>query len=130
MKYIIYRRFKEKAICGDVNIAALTECTECGGMIYYDGSPLCLAGSENAHAYLAINDDGNGVVRGELTRKITNKLRIKDEFYQARWDRVWDDSLCQKYKRKEHPEHWLWNNAFYDASIDDLEYIWNLVRQE
>lgn len=130
MKYIIYRRFKEMAICGNVNLSAMTECAEHSGIIYHDGDPLCLVGSENAHVYLAVNDDGNGMRRGDLTRKITNRLRIKDEFYQARWDRVWDDPLCQKYKRPEHPEHWLWNNAFYDASIDDLEYIWNLVRQE
>lgn len=130
MKYIVCRRFKDKAICGNVNIASLTECVERSGMIYYGDKPLCLAGSENAHTYLAVNEDGNGIARGDLTRKITNRLRIKDGFYQERWDRVWDDPVCQKYKRPEHPEHWLWNNAFYDASIDDLEYIWNLVRQE
>lgn len=127
MEYITHRRFKDKAICGDVNIPAMTECEERNGMIYHDNNPLCLISSENAHMYLAANEDGMGMKRGELTRKITSILRRKDNMHQWRWDRVWDDELCQKYKRPEHPDHWLWNHEFYNAEISDLEYILNLI---
>lgn len=96
-------------------------------MIYLDGNPLCKTTSENAHMFFAVDEDGMGMERGELTRKIINKLKNRDDNHQERWDKVWDDALCQKYKRKEHADHWLWNHAFYSASIEDLEYILRLV---
>ena len=49
--------------------------------------------------------------------------------YQQRWDKVWADKLCQKYKRRDHADHWLWNNDFYSAPIDDLRYIAALIRE-
>lgn len=128
MKYIVHKRFKEKAICGNVNIPALTECEERGQIIYYNGQPLCVITSENAHEFFAINEDNNGLARGKLISNIVSLLRKKDNNQQNRWDKIWDDKLCQKYKRPEHPDHWLWNHDFYNASIDDLTHIWNLIR--
>lgn len=128
MKYITHRRFKDRAICGDVNIPANTECEERNGMIYYEGKAICLTTSENAHTYFAVNEDGKGLQRGATTRFINVLLRRKDDNYQARWDKVWEDKLCQKYKRPEHPDHWLWNHEFYNADLSDLEYIENLIQ--
>lgn len=128
MKYITHRRFKDRAICGDVNIPANTECEERNGMIYHEGKAVCLITSENAHTYFAVNEDGKGLQRGATTRFINVLLRRKDDNYQARWDKVWEDKLCQKYKRPEHPDHWLWNHEFYNADLSDLEYIENLIR--
>lgn len=92
-------------------------------MILHKGKPLCVVASENAHQHFARNDDGNGMERGNLCRKIANRLRNR----QKEWDKVWEDSLCQRYKRQEHPDNWLWNHAFYNASIEDLSYIAKLV---
>lgn len=128
MKYIVHKRFKEKAICGNVNIPALTECEERGQIIYYNGQPLCVITSENAHEFFAINEDNNGLARGKLISNIVSLLRKKDNNQQNRWDKIWDDKLCQKYKRPEHPDHWLWNHEFYNADLCDLEYIENLIR--
>lgn len=129
MKYITHRRFKERAICGDVNIPAMTECEERNNMIYYKEKAICLVTSENAHTYFAVNEDGNGLRRGELIKSITSLLRRKDDKHQTRWDKVWDDPKCQKYKRPEHSDHWLWNNEFYTAEIADLEYILKLIKK-
>lgn len=128
MKYIVYKRFKDKALCGEINIPALTECEERNGVIFLKNKPLCFITSENAHSHFAINDDGKGLERGRFTRNINTILRHKDENYQARWNKVWGDKLCQKYKRPEHPDHWLWNHEFYNADLCDLEYIENLIR--
>ena len=130
MQYITHKRFKDKAICGDVNIPALTICEEHNGMIYYNNKPLCLITSENAHLHFSINEDNNGIRRGELTNKINTILRRKDSQHQDRWDRIWEDPLCQKYKRPEHQDHWLWNHEFYNANINDLEYILNLIQKK
>lgn len=128
MRYITHKRFKQLAICGNVNIPAASECEEKDQIIYHNNRPLCAVTSENAHTFFAINEDGQGLIRGKFVRDIVSLLQKKDEQYQERWDKVWDDELCQKYKRKEHPDHWLWNHDFYNASIGDLAYIWNLIR--
>lgn len=129
MKYIVYKRFKEKALCGQVNLPALTECEEHKGIIYFDNKPLCYITSENAHGYFAINEDGKGIERGSVIQKIINILKHKDENYQKRWNKIWEDEISQKYKRIEHPDHWLWNHDFYNANIEDLIYILNLIRE-
>lgn len=127
MKYIVHKRFKQKAICGDVNLAATTECEEVNGMIYHDHKRLCVVTSDNAHLFFARNDDGNGIERGALTRSIVNTLSKQDSNYQARWDKVWSDETCRAYKRHEHADHWIWNHAFYNADIATLKYIADLV---
>lgn len=127
MNYIVHRRFKEKAICGNVNIPALSICECIDGMLYYNGNLLCAAVSENAHQYFAKNDDGNGLERGKLTQRIQKKLSTRDDSYQDRWDKIWEDELCQKFKRKEHGDFWVWNHYFFNAPIEDLRHIANLV---
>lgn len=126
-KYICHKRFKAKALCGSVNLPAMTECEEINGIIFHNDNPICAVTSENAHQYFARNDDGNGMERGRLTQVILKTLSKRDSNYQARWDKVWDDQLCRKYKRKEHTDYWLWNHFFYNAEISDLRYIAALV---
>lgn len=123
MQYIVHTRFKAKAICGDVNLPAMTECELRGSMLTINGKPLCTIYSENAYRHFARNDDGNGMHRGALTAAIIKALRNDDNG----WDKVLEDTLCQKYKRSDHPDNWLWNHGFYNASIEDLEHIAELV---
>ena len=40
---------------------------------------------------------------------------------------MWADPLCQKYKRPEHEDFWIWNHDFYDAPVEDLRHIAALV---
>ena len=127
MKYIVHKRFRSKAICGEVNLPAMTETESIGDIITYNGQPLCLDTSENAHQFFARNDDGNGILRGKLTQAIQKTLAKRDKNYQARWDRVWDDPACQPYKREEFADYWLWNHAFFNADIDVLQHIAKLV---
>lgn len=127
MNYIVHRRFKAKAICGEVNLPALTECECINGVIKHNNRDICFITSENAHQYFSINEDGCGLVRGKLTQAIQKTLAKRDENYQQRWDKVWDDKLCQRYKRKEYADYWLWNHDFFEADIDSLKYIANLV---
>ena len=48
MRYIVYKRFKDTALCGPVNLKATLPCWESEGIIFYEGKPLCFAASENA----------------------------------------------------------------------------------
>ena len=132
MKYIVHRRFKHNAICGEVNLPAMTECESVDNVICLEGKELCVTTSLSAHQYFARNDDGQGMLRGKLTQNIMKALEAEgdprtDTVYQAKWDKVWDDELCQQYKRIEHADFWLWNHDFYNAPIEDLRHIAALV---
>lgn len=128
MKFITHKRFKEKAICGEVNIPAMTEVEELDNkLIVYNGKPLCYSTSQSGHEHFCRNNDEQGLKRGKLTTEIQKKLNKRDDDYQKRWDKVWEDSICQKYKRPEHKDHWLWNHDFFNADIFDLKYIAKLV---
>lgn len=73
MKYVVHRRFKDKAICGEVNLPAMTMCKETNGYIFYGDKLLCVATSENAHQFFARDDDDAGMLRGKLTQAIQKR---------------------------------------------------------
>lgn len=127
MNYICHKRFKAKAICGEVNIPATTVCEETGGFVFCDGKPICACKSENAHQYFARNDDGQGMARGKLTQAIQKTLAKLDKGHQGRWHKVWGDTVCQKYKRSDHEDFWLWNHEFFNADISDLYHIADMI---
>ena len=158
MTYLVTRRFKAKTMSGIVNLPYGTECELQGETIYHGGKPLCLVTSENAHNYFSRNDDGQGERRGELVREIMGRLKTPEvrhkpdpeyplaEYYmtakesakreaarKARaeaWGRVWDAPAIRKYKRVEFADYWLFNHSFYNAPVEDLEYILKIVKGE
>ena len=131
MDYITIKRFKSKGMAGDFNIPYNTPLFEVDGVLLtQEPRPVCMATSENAHQYFAYNGDGQGLLRGQLTQAIQKKLSKRDSNYQARWDKIWEDKLCQRYKRIESADFWLWNHEFYRAPILDLKYIAGLVGAE
>lgn len=127
MTYITHRRFRKTCLSGQVNIPALTQCEEVNGIIIVKNRPICCTTSENAHQYFAINEDGCGLKRGQLTQAIQNTLSKRDALYQMRWDIVWGDFICSKYKRTDYNDYWLWNHEFFNAPISDLVHIANLI---
>ena len=127
MKYITHRRLKDTCLCGPVNIPAMSECELINNVIKFENKVICIVTSHTSHEYFARNDDGEGLLRGKFTQAIQKFLSNRDDNYQTRWDKIWEDTLCQKYKRKEHEDHWLWNHEFFGAPIEDLKYIANLI---
>lgn len=123
MKYIVCKRFRGKAICGTVNLRVNTECEEKGDFIFYNDNKICTVTSENAHRHFSRDDDGNGILRGQLIQEIQKKLAKRDDNYQKRWDKIWKDEICQRYKRIEFSDFWLWNHNFFEADIDILKHI-------
>ncbi len=127
MEYVTHRRFRDISISGEVNLSAMTVCNCDGYVIKHGDKDICFATSENAHQYFAINEDGRGLERGKLTQAIQKLLAKRDASYQSRWDKVWDDTLCQQYKRSDHEDYWLWDHGFFNAPIEDLNYIFKLI---
>lgn len=127
MNYITIKRARFRSISGDANIPYNTKIDCLNGVLSINGNPLCGDHSQNAYDFFARNDDGNGLLRGKLTQAIQQLLSKRDTQHQTRWNKVWNDTTCQKYKRKEHTNYWLWNHDFYNASIYDLQYIAKLI---
>lgn len=127
MEYIVHKRFKNLSMSGQINLPYNTKCEESNGVIYYDNKPICYTTSQNAYDYFARNNDKNGQKRGKLTKEIVATLANRDENYQERWNKLWDNEYVQKFRRKEHGDFWVWNYDFYNASIDDLQTIKKII---
>lgn len=127
MDYIAIKRARFLSLSGDVNIPYGTKIDCVDGILSIEGKPLCADHSQNAYDFFARDDDGNGLLRGKLTQAIQAVLQKRDKGHQARWDKVWADTVCQKYKRADHTDYWLWNHDFFNAEIADLHHIAAIV---
>ena len=128
MRYIVTNRFKGQAICGAVNLPYGTTCeTQDGYLILDDGRRLCAVTSQNAYDHFSRDDDGIGRERGKLVQDIQRTLERRDAKYQSRWDRLWADEGANKLRRTEHEDYWLWSYAFYNADVNELRRISQLL---
>lgn len=125
--YLCRKRARFDGISGQVNIPYGTALICQDGFLMHQNKPLCGITSQNAYDFFSQNDDGMGRERGDLVGRILSKLQKRDAGYQARWNKVWGDSRCQKYKRPEHEDHWIWNFDFYNGPVEDLRYIAGLI---
>lgn len=125
--YLCRKRARFDGISGQVNIPYGTALICQDGFLMHQNKPLCGITSQNAYDFFSQNDDGMGRERGDLVGRILSKLQKRDSGYQARWGKIWEDALCQKYKRPDQEEHWIWNFDFYNGPVEDLRYIAALI---
>lgn len=125
--YLCRKRARFDGISGQVNIPYGTALICQDGFLMHQNKPLCGITSQNAYDFFSQNDDGMGRERGDLVGRILSKLQKRDSGYQARWNKVWEDARCQKYKRPEHEDHWIWNFDFYNGPVEDLCHIAGLI---
>lgn len=128
-QYIARKRARIDGIGGPVNIPYGSTLEVQDGFLIWQGAAVCTTTSQNAHDYFTQNDDGKGKERGALLEAITRALAPRDHDPRPldRWKKIWADQRCQKYKRPEHQDHWLWNNDFFNAPVEDLGYIARLI---
>lgn len=136
MKYVAIKRYKRPELPGPfgrsaANIPYGADLEERGGKLHYKGLPVCNDHSAVMREYFARNDDGQGLLRGKLSRAIVQTLEIRKgetkEQHNARWDVVWNDPLCLKYRKQAQADFFLWSIEFFNAPIEDLSYIAGLV---
>lgn len=127
-RFISRRRACFDGIDGKVNIPYGTALTCQDGFLMHKNQRVCAVGSQNGMDCFVQDDDGNGTLRGDLVGNIQRSLERRDADYQTRWNRVWASALCQKYRRPESEDYWLWARAFFDAPIFDLQAIAALVQ--
>ena len=128
MKYITTKRFKQKGMGQDFNLPFNTECEVINNTICYKNIPICYTTSQNAYDYFSRNDDSQGLYRSQLVQRIIKTLSNRDEQYQDRWNRLWANTKLYKFRRKDFNDYWIWGYEFYNADIQDLEYIYNLIK--
>ena len=126
-EYVARKRARLTGSCGPLNIPYGSTLETVGDILYWQDKPVCTITSQNAYDYFSSNHDGRGLERGGLVSAILARLMKRGADYQARWDKVWEDPLCEKYKRPEHADFWIWSYDFYNAPIEDLRYIAGLV---
>lgn len=128
--YIVTRRARFLAICGQVNLPYGTIVFSDGDFLVINDEKLCSITSQNAFDYFSRNDDGNGLKRGNLVREIKSQLEKRDGKYQDRWDVVWSDSVANRLRKKDSPDFWIWSTEFYNADIFELQHIENLIKSK
>lgn len=127
MIYITTKRFKRKGMDGGFNIPYGTAIEAENGYLWLDGKRICSEKSAVMREYFARDDDGLGQKRSMITNSIINAMLMRDgetkEDWQKRWDVLWEDPVCNKY-RKDHSETtFLWGIEFYNAPLLDLYHI-------
>ena len=126
-RYIARKRARIKGFNGPVNIPWGAVLKERDGLLFWNGAAVCGVKSQNAFDYFSQDNDGQGQLRGKIVGAIKTTLEKRDAGYQTRWNKVWEDPRCQRYKRPEHEDWWVWNFDFYNGPISDLQHIAELV---
>lgn len=133
MRFIVHRRLRAVGLSGPINLPFGTVCECENNVITKDGKQLMFATSENAHQYIARDDDGCGILRGQLTQAIQKRLErhtppnAPDPEYDRLWALVWGDPHLLRFKAETFEDFWLWNHSFFNAEIADLRYIAELL---
>lgn len=123
---VVFRRFKGDAICGEVNIPYGTELmVQDGFVVFPDGRKITRVYSQNYIQHFALNDDGQGLVRGKLTYAIdfSPRERKHKNGYVFRLSEDEIDMIRKDWSKYLMPydDTILFNNDFYDAPIEDLQ---------
>ena len=133
---ITFRRFNEQAICGNVNIpyGATLTISQDGFVIFPDGRKITKVYSQNYIQHFALNDDGQGVLRGKLTYAIAFSHRERKHEHGGifRFSEDEIDMIRKDWSKYLMPynDTILFNNAFYDAPIEDLQKIANALNMQ
>lgn len=127
MIYITTKRFKRKGIDGNFNIPYGTSIESDNGYLWQNGKRICSEKSAVIREYFARNDDGLGLKRSEITKSIIEAMLIRSgetkEDWQKRWDVLWEDAICNKYRKDYSETTFLWGIEFFNAPLLDLYHI-------
>ncbi len=122
MEYVVHRRFRAKAACGELmNIPYGAKFETIGDFIATpDGKAICFTTSEAAQQYFARNDDGQGLERGKLTYAIAYAPRRAGNGF-----RFTDDEIVMLEKHWSHflmddVDTILFNEDFFNAQVPEL----------
>lgn len=127
MEYICYKRFKDNGMDGYINLPRGSEVEEVDGIIASGSKAICKNTSQAAYEHFARNNDNQGLQRGDLIIEIKKILSKRDNKYQTRWNKLWADKEANKLRMPDHQDFWCWGFQFYNATIEQLNHIKDLI---
>ena len=130
MTYITHTKFKGKDLQGkSVMISRGKKLTRVGDFLCYEERPICVYRSECAKRHFSINDDTQGIIRGDLTHKIAySDMRTTVNGWQSRFSEKQAEVLCSdRWKKFLNPEHdvIIFTDGFFEASVDELQKLYD-----
>ena len=115
MEYIAHKPFCRKALGGEVNIKRGDVLQEKDGILFFMNIPVCLTTCQAAKEHFAVNHDGNGLRRGDLTYEIA----FGKPLTEIQKSVVLSDQTIRKYL-VDDCRVILFNDAFFHASMLEL----------
>lgn len=126
-KYITHHRFKGLALCGmELNIPYGTKLDENNHYLFTkDGLMICSTTSETSKLHFSINDDEQGLRRGELTYLIaySNRKTNTGKRFTEREINILKNKWAH-FLNQNVPVI-LFNEEFFTAPISELESLTN-----
>lgn len=123
-EYVCYSRYKGPSYSGNVVVPYGAKLYSVGYAIFLDSRMFGYTTSQACYDHFVRDDDGQGLQRGRLILTIS-KILYK---HSDRWARLSSNLKLQKFRRPEHQDVFVWNFKFYNATIEELKYIYSLVK--
>lgn len=141
-KYYCFHKYNDIDMYGEkhITIKKGTEVFCENNILFYNDLTICLCNSYDSHRHFCLNEDGNGIERGQLIENINNSLKTRynnaiNKKYPSslqRWNntyiRLINNVIVQKYLKNTGANNIYWNNNYYSAPITDLQEIKNLLK--
>lgn len=130
MNYITHTKFKGKDLQGkEVMISRGKKLERLGDFLYFEKHPICVYRSECAKMHFSINDDSQGMIRGDITRKIAysdSRIDVNGRMQRFSEDQV-ELLTSDKWNKFLNPDHdvILFADNFFDASVEELKELYN-----
>ena len=121
MEYICHRPFCRIALGGEVNIKRGDTLHEKNGLLFWGNILVCLSTCQAAKEHFAINEDGNGLRRGDLTYEIAFRKPLSE----LQKSILVTDLSLRKYLIDD-ARVILFNDVFFHASMLEL---WSIARK-
>ena len=115
MEYIAHRPFYRKALGGEVNIKRGDKLQEKNGLLFFGNILVCLSTCQAAKEHFSINNDGNGLRRGDLTYEIA----FAKPLTELQKSILLSNPAMRKYLVNDYRVI-LFNDAFFHASMLEL----------
>ena len=134
--YICHRRYEEIAM--DKNRIILCRGQRLhnyGGVLTYEGRPVCIYRSLNGKKYFAPNDDGEGLERGNLTFALAYAPRFRQSLINGAQQRFTDlelETLNTRWKQyvRQDVDFLLFTDEFFELPVGKLREIAKSVNIE
>lgn len=119
MEYVAHKPFCRQSLGGEVNIKRGDKLEERNGVLFFRGRPVCLSTCQAAKEHFAINEDKNGLRRGDLTYEIAFRKPLSE----LQKNILVTDLPLRKYL-VDDDRVILFNDAFFRAPMLEL---WNIA---